>query len=155
MISNVFSRLSTNNFDQKIKKIEFVKNELNVLFASIKKRVFNLLSVMKISTKFRNRIIKNYQIESIWIKIRNIIVKTLKNEIKISFHKNDDLIYFDKKQIINTIFHKRLCFFQIVLKKIFVSFMTNHISNFINVTKFFFCLLHTKFDIQFQNLFET
>ena len=83
------------------------------------KSVFNFFFVVEMFKEFRKLIIKNYQNESIWIKVRDTIVKAIKNEIRISFYEKNKLIYFDEKRIINSVFDRRLCLFQAVLKKAF------------------------------------
>ena len=107
------------------------KKKLNALFITVQqfvfnsefvfnlKFVFNFFFVIKIFKEFRKFINKNYQNESIWIKIRKIIVKTSKNEIKISFYEENELIYFNEKRIINNVLHRRLCLSQTALKETF------------------------------------
>ena len=116
VVSNVFFRFKTeeSNADP-----EFKKNKLNALSIIMQKSIFNFFSVVEIFQKFRNFIMKNYQTESTWIKIKNTIVKTVRNEIRISFYDENNLIYFDEKRIINRISHRQLCLFQIALKKTF------------------------------------
>lgn len=82
-------------------KIEFTqkknheKNKLNILLT--KKKLINFFSIVEISADFRNKIIKDYPNESIWIKALNIAAKTTKNGTNIFFHEKKRISLFWKK----------------------------------------------------------
>ena len=119
IIPNALFRLKS--FDS---NLNFKKKKLNVLMTFnhffIQNQAFNLSFTIEIFKKFRNQIIQNYQKKSIWIKIRDVIAKTQKDDTKIDFHEKKDLLYAEKNHILKHAHQsRRLCLSNFVLKSIF------------------------------------
>ena len=108
IVSNVLSRLFSAQESTRNSVTRNSESELNVLF---------IASLIEMNIVFKDRIMKKYTENSKWRKIIKIIDAAEKIDIKISFIKDNDLIF--KKKIENSSFvSRRMCISICVIKNI-------------------------------------